>query len=246
MQAGAMMDLFGGDVGQTISQLKSRDLLNSAWWLSCGRTAGRLRQSAPGARHMHAARASGLSDQRGAVSSAIAISRRVPSGSASASAILAALGLRHRPQRGATCKRAQRRGAQMPNDKESSSDHAQSLKDSMLRSFSLLALPWVSFQREMLAIMKKGIEDTSHARPVQKLTLLELHALMMVMDPSRTWRGPFDADLEKKVEETYKETVPKLVSGSIQFIEVQDILLKRMSDALNTLKDGNKAKGHSK
>jgi len=71
MQAGAMMDLFGGDVGQTISQLKSRDLLNSAWWLSCGRTAGRLRQSAPGARHMHAARASGLSDQRGAVSSAI-------------------------------------------------------------------------------------------------------------------------------------------------------------------------------
>ena len=134
----------------------------------------------------------------------------------------------------------------MPNDKESSSDHAQSVKDSMLRSFSLLALPWVSFQREMLAIMKKGIEDTSHARPVQKLTLLELHALMMVMDPSRTWRGPFDADLEKKVEETYKETVPKLVSGSIQFIEVQDILLKRMSDALNTLKDGNKTKSHSK
>jgi hypothetical protein len=94
--------------------------------------------------------------------------------------------------------------------------------------------------------MKKGIEDTSHARPVQKLTLLELHALMMVMDPSRTWRGPFDADLEKRVEETYKETFPKLVSGSIQFIEVQDILLKRMSDALNTLKDGNKTKSHSK
>jgi len=66
------------------------------------------------------------------------------------------------------------------------------------------------------------------------------------MDPSRTWRGSFDADLEKRVEETYKETFPKLVSGSIQFIEVQDILLKRMSDALNTLKDGNKTKSHSK
>jgi hypothetical protein len=71
MQAGAMMDLFGGDVGQTISRLKSRDLLNSAWWLSCRSTAGRLRQATPGTRHMHAARASGLSDQRGAVSSAI-------------------------------------------------------------------------------------------------------------------------------------------------------------------------------
>jgi hypothetical protein len=71
MQAGAMMDLFGGDVGQMISRLESRGLLNSARWLSCGRTAGRLRQAAPGAQYMHAARASGLSDQRGAVSSAI-------------------------------------------------------------------------------------------------------------------------------------------------------------------------------
>jgi hypothetical protein len=44
----------------------------------------------------------------------------------------------------------------------------------------------------------------------------------------------------------HKETFPKLVSGSIQFIEVQDILLKRMSDALNKLKDGNKTKSHSK
>ena len=67
------MDLFGGDAGQTISRLESRGLLNYAWWLSCARTAGRLRQAAPGARHMHAARASGLSDQRGAASSAIRI-----------------------------------------------------------------------------------------------------------------------------------------------------------------------------
>ena len=73
----------------------------------------------------------------------------------------------------------------MSNDKDSSPDHAQSFQDGMLRSFSLLALPWLSFQREMLAIMKKGIEDTSHVRPVQKLTLLELHALMMILDPSR-------------------------------------------------------------
>ena len=73
MQGGGMMDLLGGDVGQANSRLEGRGLLNYAWWLSCARTAGRLRQAAPGARHMHAARASGLSDQRGAVSSAIRI-----------------------------------------------------------------------------------------------------------------------------------------------------------------------------
>ncbi|MGA8935620.1 MAG: hypothetical protein WB522_15265 [Pseudolabrys sp.] len=129
----------------------------------------------------------------------------------------------------------------MPNDKDSNPDHAQS----MLRSFTLLALPWLSFQRDMLAIVKKGIEDTSHVKPVQKLTLLELHALMMILDPSRKWRGPFDAELEKRVEDTYKETFPKLVSGSIQFIEAQEAILKRLSEALNTVKDGNKTKSHS-
>lgn len=130
----------------------------------------------------------------------------------------------------------------MPNEKKSSSDDIQNLKDTIFRNFSLLALPWVSFQRDMLAILKKGIEDTSHVKPVQKLTLLELHALMMIVDPSRTWRSPFDADFEKRVEDAYHETFPKLLSGSINFIEAQEIILQRFSDALITLKDGHKTK----
>jgi hypothetical protein len=138
------------------------------------------------------------------------------------------------------------KGAQMPTSKDHDPDPAPGNKESLLKSFTLLALPWLSFQRDMLAIMKKGIEDTSHVRPVQKLTLLELHALMMILDPSRTWRSPFDGDLEKRLEDTYKETFPKIVSGSILFIEAQEIILKRLSDALNTLKEGNRTKSHGK
>ena len=137
-------------------------------------------------------------------------------------------------------------GAQMPNEKKNNLDDVQNFKDSIFRNFSLLALPWVSFQQDMLAILKKGIEDTSHVKPVQKLTLLELQALMMILDPSRTWRSPFDADFEKRVEDAYKETFPKLLSGSIHFIEAQEIILQRISDALVTLKDGSKSKSHSK
>jgi hypothetical protein len=135
-------------------------------------------------------------------------------------------------------------GAQMPSEKNS--DDAQNLKDSIFRNFALLTLPWISFQQDMLAIVKKGIEDTSHVKPVQKLTLLELQALMMILDPSRTWRSPFDANFERRVEDTYKETFPKFVSGSIDFIEAQEMILKRMSDTLMTLKNGNKTKSHSK
>jgi hypothetical protein len=136
-------------------------------------------------------------------------------------------------------------GAQMANEKDINPDDPRDFKDSIFRNLALLTLPWLSFQQDMLAIMKKGIEDTSHIKPVQKLTLLELHALMMILDPSRTWRSPFDADFEKRVEDTYKEAFPKLVSGSIDFIEAQEMILKRMSDALITLKNGNKAKTHT-
>lgn len=134
----------------------------------------------------------------------------------------------------------------MPNEKRNTSDDVLDFKDSIFRNFSLLALPWISFQRDMLAILKKGIEDTSYVKPVQKLTLLELHALMMILDPSRTWRSPFDADFEKRVEGAYKETFPKLLSGSIDLIEAQETVLQHLSDALMTLKDGNKTKSHGK
>ena len=134
-------------------------------------------------------------------------------------------------------------GAQMAN---SNLDDAQSIKDSIFRNFALLALPWLSFQQDMLAIVKKGIEDTSHVKPVQKLTLLELQALMMIFDPSRTWRSPFDAGFEKRVEDSYKEAFPKMVSGSIELIEAQEMILKHMSDALIALKNGNKTKSHDK
>jgi hypothetical protein len=137
-------------------------------------------------------------------------------------------------------------GAQMLNDENSGLDGAQNLKDSIFRNVALLALPWLSFQQDMLAIMKKGIEDTSHVKPVQKLTLLEWQALMMIFDPSRTWRSPLDANFETRLEDAYKEAFPKLVSGSIDLIEAQEKILKHMSDALVTLKNGHKTKGHGK
>jgi hypothetical protein len=58
----------------------------------------------------------------------------------------------------------------MPHDKHSSVGHAQNSEGRGLRNFILLTLPWLSFQREILAIMKKGIEDASHVRPIENLT----------------------------------------------------------------------------
>ncbi len=132
----------------------------------------------------------------------------------------------------------------MPKDRDNSSGHAQDGESSMLKNFILLTLPLLALQRDVLAIVKKGIADTS-VKPVQHLTLRELQALMMILDPKRKWRGRFGADLEKKVEDLYKETIPKLVSGSVQLIEVQEIISHRISEALITLKNGRKPKSHT-
>lgn len=134
----------------------------------------------------------------------------------------------------------------MPNEKRNTSGDGRDFKDGIFRNFSLLALPWVSFQQDMLGILKKGIKDTSHVKPVQKLTFLELHALMMILDPSRTWRGLFDGDFEQRVEDAYKKHFPKLLSGSVGLIEAQEKILQHISEALVTLKDGNKTKSHGK
>jgi hypothetical protein len=69
---------------------------------------------------------------------------------------------------------------------------------------------------------------------------------MMIVDPTRTWRSPFDGDLEKRLEDAYKESFPKLVSGSVSLIEAQDKILKHISDALVALKNGNRAKSHTR
>jgi aspartyl aminopeptidase len=133
----------------------------------------------------------------------------------------------------------------MPITKDSNPDHAQNGEGRLLRNFILLALPWLAFQREILAIMKKGIEDASHVRPVENLTSREMQALMMIVDPSGKWRSLLDRDLEKKIQETYTATVPKFVSGSIQFIDAQDKLLASISDLLGNLRKDNKASGHT-
>lgn len=131
----------------------------------------------------------------------------------------------------------------MSHDKHSSADYSQNPEKRVLRNFILLALPWLSFQREILAIVKKGIEDASHFRPVEHLTSRELQALTMIFDPSGKWRSLSGYDLEKKIAETYGEIYPKLVSGSFAFIEAQDAVLASVSDLLEKIRKNNPQNG---
>ena len=48
----------------------------------------------------------------------------------------------------------------MPQDKHSSDDHAHTPEGRALKNFALMALPWLSFQRDILSIMLQGSSNS--------------------------------------------------------------------------------------
>jgi hypothetical protein len=131
----------------------------------------------------------------------------------------------------------------MPNDNDSGRDRPEHRGCCVLRNFILLTLPWLSFQRDMLTIMKKGIEDASHVRPFENLLLLELQALMMIFDPSGKGRSHIGSDLQAKIEETYKQIFPQLVSISILSIEAREAALASVSGLFDKIRKDGKLGG---
>jgi hypothetical protein len=147
--------------------------------------------------------------------------------------------LRRRSQDTQSENDSRAKGAEMPDD--SKPDQSQSYEDN-LRNFILLALPWLSYQREMLEIAKSNITDPSRVRATENFTLRQLQALMMILDRSGTRRNLLDEDFKKRLEVSFKELFPKLTSARVQLIEAQEEILTTMFDTLNTLRKGEKPK----
>jgi hypothetical protein len=103
-----------------------------------------------------------------------------------------------------------------------------------------LALPLFSFQRNILELAKTGLENAIGVRPVQNLLLSEIHAALMILDPDRKWRARLGVDLENKIKDLVEETTSKVISGSVQLLEAQEIVVERVIDVLQALKDGQK------
>jgi hypothetical protein len=128
---------------------------------------------------------------------------------------------------------------------DSSPDQPQICK-SVLRNFVLLALPVLSFQRDLLAIAKESLSNASNVKPTENFVLRELQALMMIFDRSHEWRNRFDGDFEKKLEDAFKEIFPKVASASVHVIEAQELVLTRVFDAMDKLRKDEKTNHRSK
>jgi hypothetical protein len=115
------------------------------------------------------------------------------------------------------------------------------ISEGLLRNLVLLTLPLLSFQSQVLEIVKTSIKDAGRVKPAENFVLLELQALMMILDRSHTLRNLIDPDFEKSLEKACKEIFPKVASASIGLIEAQETILKGIFEALQKLKQGDKA-----
>jgi len=131
----------------------------------------------------------------------------------------------------------------MPHD---SKPDQPRISEGLLRGLILLTLPLISFQSQVLEIVKTSIKDASRVKPAENFAMLELQALMMILDRSRTLRDLIDPDFEKRLEKACKEIFPKLAAASIELIEAQETILKGLFEALQKLKQGEKASDRSK
>lgn len=106
-------------------------------------------------------------------------------------------------------------------------------KDDLLRGLGLLALPMLAFQRNMLGLVKQGIEEAGLLKPVRTLAEHELHALFMIIDPKAHWRNSLGVEIEKKLKDALDSAAPKVISGSVNLIDAQQSILTSLIDALD-------------
>jgi hypothetical protein len=106
-------------------------------------------------------------------------------------------------------------------------------KDDLLRGLGLLALPVLAFQRNMLGLVKQGIEEAGLLKPVRTLAEHELHALFMIIDPKAQWRNSLGVEIEKKLKDALDSAAPKVLAGSVNLIDAQQSILTSLIDALD-------------
>ena len=128
----------------------------------------------------------------------------------------------------------------MAKDQKTHSGGAQDGQGSALRNVILLALPLFSFQRNVLNLVKTGLERATGVRPVQNLLLSEMQAALMILDPERKWRNRLGVDLENKLKGLVEETTGKVISGSVQLVDAQKAVAEGVIEVLQALKDAPK------
>jgi hypothetical protein len=128
----------------------------------------------------------------------------------------------------------------MPNDNDARLGPAQNSEGGLLRNLILLALPLLSFQRDILPTIRTSFQThkDEHIRAIGNLLSFELHALMMILDPARKLRGRLDDNLETQLKAELTQILDKLADGLVTVVQIQEQILPHLIETLKGIKNG--------
>jgi hypothetical protein len=149
----------------------------------------------------------------------------------------------------------------MPNDKDGHPGRAQdgkasilknlisstvpvisSQRNRMLRNLILSMLPLLTFQRNLLPIFRTALQrdKDDYIRAIDNFVSLELHALMMIFDPTRKLRSHLSEDLEKDLAAGLTRMLENSAASQVTFVEFQEKMLSHLIDVLKEKTESEK------
>jgi len=136
----------------------------------------------------------------------------------------------------------------MPNDQDSQAGRVHdgtggnvlgAVPRRMLQILILPMLPLLSLQRNTLPIIRTSLQrdKDDYIKTIDKFVWLELHAILMVLDPARKLRGRLNENLEEDLAAEFTQVLEKLAAGLINVVEIQEMILSRLIDVLKESKN---------
>lgn len=112
----------------------------------------------------------------------------------------------------------------------------------LLKGIILLSLPVLRFQQALLPNIRSGLEKDKDeiVRSVEHFIAFELHALMMLLDPTGKVRSRLD---ESELTDRLKPVLDNLAAGTISFVRAQEDITQAMIKLLDGLRGGEPAGG---
>lgn len=113
----------------------------------------------------------------------------------------------------------------------------------LVKGLVLLAIPVLRFQQAIIPNIRSGLEAEKDniVGAVEHFLAFELHALMMILDPTGTWRSRLDED---KLSGTLKPVLDDLASGAISLVKAQEQVVSLLIGLLDGIRGGEKGDGN--
>jgi hypothetical protein len=113
-------------------------------------------------------------------------------------------------------------------------------KTGILNSIILLSLPVLRFQQAILPNVRSGLEKDKDKiiEAVEHFITFELHALLMLLDPSRKLRSRFD-DSELRIK--LQPILDNVAAGVISLVKAQEEITSETINFLKGLQEPDKA-----